>query len=73
MTRDLPRSDAAYRPSYYYRRQLSAAELLPAVGVGIGAGVAAFYLAKLMLQRTPLDAAPPREAALQPGRYRLPG
>ena len=40
--------------SYYYRRPLSLSEMLPAVGAGIGAGVAVFYLARLFLQKTPL-------------------
>lgn len=40
--------------SYYYRRSLRLQELLPAIGAGVGAGLAAFYLARLMLQRTPL-------------------
>ena len=46
---------------YYYRRTLSVRELLPALGVGIGAGAVAFYVAKLLLERTPLrpDPAPP--------------
>ena len=39
---------------YIYRRPLSASELLPAIGVGVAAGVAAFYVARLFLQRTPL-------------------
>ncbi len=43
---------------YYYRRPLSASELLPAVSVGLGAallaGLATFYLTKIYLQRTPL-------------------
>jgi len=39
---------------YYYRRSLTTRELLPAIGVGIGAGVVAFYLAKLLFERTPL-------------------
>ena len=38
----------------YYRRRLGLRELLPAVGIAAGAGLAAFYLARLMLQRTPL-------------------
>lgn len=42
-------------PKYYYRRRLSARELLPAVGAGVGVGVVAFYIAKLLLERTPLD------------------
>jgi hypothetical protein len=39
---------------YVYRRPLAGSELLPAVGVGIAAGLAAFYVARLFLQRTPL-------------------
>jgi hypothetical protein len=39
---------------YYYRRRLSARELLPALGAAVGAGVVAFYVAKLLLERTPL-------------------
>jgi hypothetical protein len=41
--------------AYTYRRHLEPSELLPAVGIGIGAGLAAFYVARLFLQRTPLD------------------
>jgi len=29
-------------------------ELLPAIGIGVGAGFFAFYVTKLLLQRTPL-------------------
>jgi hypothetical protein len=39
---------------YYYRRQLGLRELIPAVGVAIGAGLLAFYVTRLLLQRTPL-------------------
>lgn len=39
---------------YYFRRKLTLPELLPAIGVGIGAGLAAFYVAAVLLQRTPL-------------------
>jgi hypothetical protein len=39
---------------YYYRRSLTPREALPAVGVGIGVGLIAFYLAKILLERTPL-------------------
>jgi hypothetical protein len=50
--------------TYYYRRELGLRALAPAVGVGVAAGVAAFYLARLFLERTPLtidsDAAPSR-------------
>lgn len=41
---------------YYYRRSLRARELLPAVGAAVGAGVIVFYLTKLILARTPLEA-----------------
>jgi hypothetical protein len=39
---------------FYYRRSLSAGELLPALGIGVAAGLVAFYLARVMTQRTPL-------------------
>jgi hypothetical protein len=39
---------------YVFRRPLSGRELLPAVGIGVAAGLAAFYVAGLFLQRTPL-------------------
>ena len=42
------------RRSYYYRRPLSLAELLPAVGVGAAVGLAAFYVARILLERTAL-------------------
>jgi hypothetical protein len=43
---------------YYYRRHLGATDLLPAIGIGIGAGVAVFYLVQLLIQRTPLVPSP---------------
>lgn len=42
------------RESYVYRRQLSGRELLPALAIGVGVGIAAFYVARLFAQRTPL-------------------
>jgi hypothetical protein len=39
---------------YYFRRELDAGETLTAAGIAVGAGIAAFYLARLLLQRTPL-------------------
>jgi hypothetical protein len=39
---------------YYYRRELDTRETLTTVGIAIGAGLAAFYLARIMLQRTPI-------------------
>ncbi len=44
---------------YYYRRRLSATELMPAIGVGVATGLAVFYLVQLLIQRTPLV---PRES-----------
>ena len=43
-------------PKYYYRRPLTARELLPAIGAALAAGVATFYVAKLFIERTPLPA-----------------
>ena len=40
---------------YYYRRELTSRDLLPAVGAAVGVGAAAFYLAKLWLERNVLD------------------
>jgi hypothetical protein len=39
---------------YFYRRKLKASELLPAIGAGIAAGLAGFYVVQLLIQRTPL-------------------
>ena len=52
--------------SYYYRRALRPREMLPAVGVALGAGLVVFYLAKLMLQRTPLRPGAERGGARRP-------
>lgn len=40
--------------TYVYRRELELMELLPAVGAALATGLAAFYVARLLLQRTPL-------------------
>jgi hypothetical protein len=45
--------------TFDYRRELTLKELLPAVGAALGAGIAVFYLARTMLQRTPLPPRPP--------------
>ena len=39
---------------YVYRRPLSGRELIPAIGAAIVTGAAAFYVARLFLERTPL-------------------
>jgi hypothetical protein len=51
----LKREAPRIRTEYVYRRTLHARELLPAFGVGLGVGAAAFYITYLFLQRTPLD------------------
>jgi hypothetical protein len=39
---------------YTYRKKLKPSELLPAIGAGIAAGLAGFYVVQLLIQRTPL-------------------
>lgn len=39
---------------YVYRRSLDSSEVIPAIGAGIVVGLAAFYIARLFIQRTPL-------------------
>ena len=51
----LKREAPRIKSEYAYRRQLEPRELLPAIGVGVGVGALAFYVAYLFLQRTPLD------------------
>jgi hypothetical protein len=40
---------------YDYRRSLSVRELLPAIGAAVGAAVVTFYIARLFIERTPLQ------------------
>ena len=49
-----PEAGATAPTDYYYRRDLTLREMLPAFGVAVGAGLAAFYVARLFVQRTPL-------------------
>jgi hypothetical protein len=51
---ELPRRPRDERASYSYRRKLGVTELLPAIGVAIGAGFLAYYITRILLQRTPL-------------------
>lgn len=51
---DRPSREIARLQGYVYRRSLSPQELIPAIGAGIVTGLAAFYLTRLMLERTPL-------------------
>jgi len=59
-----PRAETA-GAEYFYRRSLTMSELLPAIGVGVAAGVVAFYISRLVLQRTPLV---PRASTTPPRR-----
>lgn len=49
-----PSPQTARLERYVYRRRLDARELIPAIGAGIVTGLAAFYVARLFLERTPL-------------------
>ena len=57
---------------YSYRRPLSLLELVPAIGVAIGAGFFAFYVTRLLLERTPLDVEPLPERLRRSGPLRHP-
>jgi hypothetical protein len=52
------REEPIVPPRYTYRRELSMGELVPAIGAGLAVGAAAFYVATLFLQRTPLIPGP---------------
>ena len=52
------RDESKVSREYTYRRDLRPAELIPAIGAGIAVGLAAFYVARLFLQRTPLVPGP---------------
>lgn len=48
---------------YTYRRPLEVGELIPAIGIGIGVGFLAYYVARVLVERTPLLAESDRLAA----------
>jgi hypothetical protein len=52
--KDRSPDETTRRDRYIYRRRLKTLELIPAIGVGIVTGLAAFYVAKLFLERAPL-------------------
>ncbi|MBA3670749.1 MAG: hypothetical protein H0W68_01830 [Gemmatimonadaceae bacterium] len=52
---DRPSQLTARLSGYVYRRPLEPRELVPAVAIGIVGGLAAFYVARLFLERTPLE------------------
>jgi hypothetical protein len=51
---DRPSRATARLEGYVFRRTLSGRELIPAIGAGVVTGLAAFYVARLFLERTPL-------------------
>jgi len=53
MKQELRRLDRG-ADDYYYRRRLAGRDLLPAIGAAVGAGLAAFYVVRVLTQRTPL-------------------
>ena len=53
-----PKRGAGKASDYHYRRALTLQEMLPAFGVAAGVAAAAFYVARLFIQRTPLVPAP---------------
>ena len=64
MASDLPRLDVQQADEYFYRRSMGLRDIVPAIGVGVSAGLLAFYVAKLFLERTPLRAP---EGRVRPG------
>jgi hypothetical protein len=52
-----------FYPTYVTRRRLAAGELLAAGGIAAGVAAAAFYLATIWLERTPLL---PEDAPVRP-------
>lgn len=58
-------SHDAHLPGYTIRRPVSPSALLPAAGVGVAVGLAAFYLARLLLERQPLLTPAERERRAQ--------
>ena len=56
VAKSAPRIESKGSKYYYRRSRLKGGETLRALGIGIAAGLAAFYVARIYLQRTPLVA-----------------
>ena len=52
------RDEPKVERGYTYRRALNGGDFIPAIGAGLAVGAAAFYIATLFLQRTPLVPGP---------------
>lgn len=66
MPDDQQRGRARAAPDYYYRRALAGRDLVPALGAAVAAGIATFYVVRVLTQRTPL-------VVRSPGRLEPPG
>ena len=60
-----PNQPPVVEADYYYRKDLTGTDLLPAIGIGVGVGIVGFYIARLLLQRTTLGP-PSRPTAAMP-------
>jgi hypothetical protein len=68
VTNGAPRIESRGSQYYYRRSSLNGADALRALGIGLAAGAAAFYVARIYFQRTPLIA--PDDARRGPRRVR---
>jgi hypothetical protein len=73
VAKSAPRIESKGSKYYYRRSSLKGGEVLRALGIGLAAGAAAFYVARIYFQRTPLIASddtrrePRRLRTLHPG------
>jgi len=68
VAKSAPRIESKASKYYYRRSRLTGAETLRALGFGLAAGIAAFYVARIFFQKTPLAA--PDDAPRKPRRLR---
>lgn len=68
VAKSAPRTDSKGSKYYYRRSRLKTGDALRALGIGIAAGAAAFYVARIFFQKTPLLA--PNDGARKPRRLR---
>ena len=54
VAKSAPRTESKVSKYYYRRSRLKGSETLRALGIGIVAGIAAFYVARIFFQKTPL-------------------
>ena len=68
VAKSAPRIESKASKYYYRRSRLTGAETLRALGIGLAAGVAVFYVARIFFQKTPLVA--PNDGPRKPRRLR---